>query len=294
MIIYKAENLINHKVYVGKTSNTLEHRRWGHFSAARKGIKTIFHNAIRKYGIDCFKFSVLCKCSSSENLNRREKYFITTLDSMTPNGYNMTKGGDGLSKGSPGPNKGRVWPQEMRDRISKTLTGRKQSCETKEKRAESLKKSYREGRRTSWNKGLTKETNNSVASCAKKIKSRVPWNKGLKGFLKGKTSWNKGLTKKDHPSIANQANKISGFPAWNKGLTKETDERVAMYCGNNSSQFSKGHISWNKGLNVVHSEESNLKRSLTMKGKPKSERTIQNMIMAQQLRRSKERVKEAA
>jgi len=59
------------------------------------------------------------------------------------------------------------------------------------------------------------------------------------------------------------------------------------------SETLKGNIPWNKGLNVTHSEESNLKRSLTMKGRPKSQETIQNMILAQQARRNKERMMEA-
>jgi len=41
-----------------------------------------------------------------------------------------------------------------------------------------------------------------------------------------RSSWNKGLTKETHPSIARQSRKVSGRPAWNKGLTKETDDRI--------------------------------------------------------------------
>ena len=293
MIIYKAENLINHKVYVGKTVNTLEHRRWGHFNAARKGFKTIFYNAIRKYGEDNFKFSVLDSCESTKDLNEREKYFIKTLDSMTPNGYNMTKGGDGQSKGWDSPMKGITLKDETKEKISKTLIGRKQSCETKEKRALSLKKAYREGKTVSWNKGLTKETNISVASYSEKIKGNVAWNKDLKGFLKGRPAWNAGLTKDTDSRLLKQAEKVSGKPSWNAGLTKETDERVKQYAETlvnspNSHVFKKGQKAWNEGIPTIHSEESNQKRSITMQGKKKSPETIANMKIAQRERRLKE------
>lgn len=47
--------------------------------------------------------------------------------------------------------------------------------------------------------------------------------------LKGRSSWNAGLTKHDNLSVAAQAEKVKGLPIWNKGLTKETDSRVAGY-----------------------------------------------------------------
>lgn len=288
MVIYKAENLINHKVYIGKTANALERRKWQHFNAARKGIKTIFYSALRKYGEDNFQFSVLDSCESLDDLNEREKYFIKALNCEAPKGYNMTKGGDGLAKGSVGPNKGRVWPQEMRDRISKSLTGKKQSRETNEKRSLSLKKAYQVGKKVAWNKGLTKETSHAIAVRAEKMKGRPAWNKGLKGFLKGRIAWNSGLTKQDHPSIARQADKISGLPAWNKGLTKDNDERVKKY-SRKLSETMKGCVPWNKGLKMIHSEESNQKRSATMRGKKKSAETIMRMQIAQMNRRLQEK-----
>jgi len=293
MIIYKAENLINHKVYVGKTSNTLEYRQLGHFNAAKKGSKLVFHQAIRKYGIDCFKFSVLCKCSSLENLNRREKYFITSLDSMIPNGYNMTVGGDGQVKGWKSPTKGTHFHSEE----AKAIIREKRALqiiteETKQKQSESLKKAYSEGRRKSWNKGLTKETNASIKSRSEKIKGIPTWNKGMVGFLKGKKAWNTGLTKETDTRLLKQAEKIKGRPSWNKGLTKDTDERVRKYAQSLSNTMM-GHIPWNKGISYPQTEESNRKRSETMKGIPKSEETRLRMTEAQQLRRSQERMKEA-
>jgi group I intron endonuclease len=294
MIVYKAENLINKKVYIGRTVCPIEDRQWGHVNAAKKNSKTVFHNAIRKHGADNFQFSVLCQCDSYEEMNEKEKYFISLLDSQIPNGYNMTPGGDGLPKGWKSPMKGiHFLSDEAKEKISKSLMGKKQSEETRKKRSESLKQAYREGRRISWNKGLTKETNASVK--VQGSNGHVAWNKGLKGFLKGRVAWNKGLTKATDSRLIKQAEKITGNVAWNKGLTKDTDMRVKQYSDSlsnslSSGVFKKGQKPWNKGLKMVHSEESNQKRSVTLKGKKKPAETIVRMKIAQIERRLKEKL----
>ena len=57
MIIYKATNKINGKVYIGQTINSLEHRKSGHEREARyqKETSVYFHNALLKYGFYNFK-----------------------------------------------------------------------------------------------------------------------------------------------------------------------------------------------------------------------------------------------
>jgi group I intron endonuclease len=289
MIIYKAENLINGRLYIGKTCGNLANRQWGHFNSARIGIRTIFHNAIRKYGKDNFKFSVLDNELLFESeLNEREKFYIKQFNSQIPNGYNMTDGGDGQSLGWQSPMKGiHFLSDEAKEKLRRANLGKKQSEETKRKRSDSLKKAYAEGRRISWNKGLTKETNASVK--AQGGNGHVAWNKGLKGFLKGRVTWNKGLTKATDSRLLKQAEKVTGKPAWNKGLTKDTDVRMKII-SEKVSKTLQGNTPWNKGLKMVHSEESNQKRSMTMQGKKKSVETIMHMKVAQMNRRLKEQL----
>lgn len=55
--IYKFENKINGKVYIGKTKNIKE-RIYQH-NHITKNKNTKFGNAIRKYGIDMFNFDIL-------------------------------------------------------------------------------------------------------------------------------------------------------------------------------------------------------------------------------------------
>ena len=54
LIIYKATNLVNGKIYIGQTINTLEYRKNQHFREARceKRKNIYFHNALNKYGED--------------------------------------------------------------------------------------------------------------------------------------------------------------------------------------------------------------------------------------------------
>ena len=295
MIIYKAENKINGRIYIGKTVSDLTCRKRGHFKSAEKDSKLVFHCAIRKYGEENFEFSVLEECSSEFDLNTKEKLYISKYDSILPNGYNMTPGGDGHTKGYKSPVKGRhIQTEESKKIIREKRALQVFSEESNLKRGRSIKRAYDEGRRKPWNKGLKKETSPSVAAQGSFKRGHVPWNKGLKGFMKGRKAWNSGSTKETDPRLCKQAEKVTGRPSWNKGLKKETDPRVAQYAESliNSTApgvWKKGQAAWNKGISYPQTEESNLKRSATMKGIPKSEKVRQNMILAQQARRKAER-----
>lgn len=103
------------------------------------------------------------------------------------------------------------------------------------------KELYCIGKMSSWNKGLTKETDERIRKASKKQsedKKRL--------FKEGKLN------------------------IWNKGLTKE-DPRVAKYCnseGFKKNQFKKGMKSFLKGLNKENSEiirKASLKQSETKK-----------------------------
>ena len=92
--IYIITNNINKKVYIGQT-NDPKRREREHFSFGyikdKKEIK-ILYNAMIKYGIQNFNFSIIE--GPVENYNEREKFWIEHYNSLTPNGYNMTKGGE--------------------------------------------------------------------------------------------------------------------------------------------------------------------------------------------------------
>lgn len=57
----------------------------------------MFHCAIRKYGEDAFTWEIIDTAMTEDELNEKEKYWISSHDSFN-NGYNMTEGGDGFSR----------------------------------------------------------------------------------------------------------------------------------------------------------------------------------------------------
>jgi group I intron endonuclease len=96
MIIYKATNLINNKIYIGKTVYTLKKRKRRHIlDAVNKRNKMLIAAAIRKYGEENFTWETVDRCLFTESLIELEKYYIKKFDSMVPRGYNVTPGGDG-------------------------------------------------------------------------------------------------------------------------------------------------------------------------------------------------------
>lgn len=92
MIIYSFTNKINGKKYIGQTCKTLEYRVAQHINYANNGHGFKLHEAIRKYGIDNFDIKVECSCSSIDELNLKEIFYINKYDSIN-NGYNLAPGG---------------------------------------------------------------------------------------------------------------------------------------------------------------------------------------------------------
>lgn len=96
MIIYKATNLINGKVYIGQTRQKLARRIDQHFSRADNSNRSsYFINAIRKYKRSDFIWVILSTEESIEQLNEKEKYFIKLFKSdIKEYGYNLESGGN--------------------------------------------------------------------------------------------------------------------------------------------------------------------------------------------------------
>lgn len=95
MIIYKATNIVNNKVYIGQTIVSFNERVYEHTRRALKNKDSIyFHRAIKKYGKNNFIFEEIDKCESFDELNYFEKYWIKFYRSNNKKyGYNLTSGG---------------------------------------------------------------------------------------------------------------------------------------------------------------------------------------------------------
>lgn len=95
--IYKITNILNDKIYIGKTNSTIE-QRWKQHCSDRKRTcceKRPLYDAMNKYGIENFTIEEVEQCSPEE-ASEREKYWIEYYGSFK-NGYNATSGGDGKS-----------------------------------------------------------------------------------------------------------------------------------------------------------------------------------------------------
>lgn len=100
MIIYKATSPSG-KIYIGKTVQLLCQRKGHHKQAANKSNKGgKFITAIRKYGIDNFKWEVLETTNDYDILNALECWYIEHYDSINK-GYNICIGGDIGTTGMP-------------------------------------------------------------------------------------------------------------------------------------------------------------------------------------------------
>ena len=95
--IYKIANLINGKVYIGKSVDILNKRWPYHKYLLNNGTHSNTHlqNSWNKYGESNFEFSIIHECGLDE-LDKYEIYYIDLYKSHFMDfGYNKTYGGDG-------------------------------------------------------------------------------------------------------------------------------------------------------------------------------------------------------
>lgn len=82
--IYKIENLINGKVYIGQSIHI--ERRWQEH--CQPSSRSLVGKAIQKYGKEHFTFQILEECAE-EQLDEIEERYISEYNSVVPNGYNI-------------------------------------------------------------------------------------------------------------------------------------------------------------------------------------------------------------
>lgn len=114
-IIYKATNITNDKAYIGQTILSLSERRGRHIADISR-LNTYFSRALKKYGPENFRWEIVSKCYSAEELNNIEIEMIEKYDTFG-NGYNLTKGGEG--------NVGFKYTKESKKKLSEGKKGEK-------------------------------------------------------------------------------------------------------------------------------------------------------------------------
>lgn len=96
MIIYKATNKNNGKVYIGATTKSLDERIKYHIKDAFRDDRTLgsFQKALVKYGLSSFDFEEIERVSTKEEMYDREQYWIKHYGSTDNKfGYNLDSGG---------------------------------------------------------------------------------------------------------------------------------------------------------------------------------------------------------
>lgn len=122
----------NGKVYVGITSN-VRRRVNAHRSAAARNFDFPVSRAIAKFGWDTVKFEILV-IGPYDYIRQLESTAIAVFNSRIPNGYNVAEGGELAPSLSP----------EVRAKISKANTGKKQSPSQLEKQSERMRKLWQD------------------------------------------------------------------------------------------------------------------------------------------------------
>ena len=92
-IVYKIENKVNGKVYIGQTITTLKNRWRQHIQSA-SGCFAL-SAAFKKYGQDNFSIEEIAVAHDQEDLDLKEIEAIRQYNSVYPNGYNLRHGGLG-------------------------------------------------------------------------------------------------------------------------------------------------------------------------------------------------------
>lgn len=83
--IYKIENLLNNKIYIGQSIHI--EKRWQEHCKA--STHSLIAKAIKKYGKENFSFQILEEVSDITELNSLESKYIQQFNSLIPNGYNI-------------------------------------------------------------------------------------------------------------------------------------------------------------------------------------------------------------
>lgn len=178
-IIYKVTNNINQKVYIGKTSRTLEERKKEHISHI-KSENYYFHNALRKYGVENFTWEIIEEVEQ-ELENERERYWIEYYQSYEnkDKGYNLTPGGEGYKLS-----------EETKQKISKANTGKVRTPEMRKRLSEvKLKLHFKHSEEAKQKMGTMRKGRKLSPETIEKLKQveRTPeWKEKISKALKGR------------------------------------------------------------------------------------------------------------
>lgn len=226
MIIYKTTNKINGKIYIGQDKNN---------NPDYLGSGKIIRQSIEKYGAENFEKEILEECTTKEQLDLSEIYWIAYYNSTNREiGYNIAKGGTGGDTISKHPDKNLI-----SKKISKSNKGRKPWNTGTKGKIIWTEESKRKNRESNLGKRLSEEAKKKISIAKKK--------------------WWKNLSPEEREyESKRRSEKMKG-----RKMPPKTEEQ------------RKKHSEWMKENNPMfwynHTRETREKIRLANLGKPKSE-----------------------
>ena len=251
MIIYKIENKINGKIYIGQTKKDINKRVIEHI----RNDKFYIGRALNKYGIELFAVSIIDIAYDSKTLNKKEKYWIKFHNCIVPNGYNFTEGGGGI--------RGLRHSEQTKLKIGKSNTGKIRSKKIREKlsiihKQIPIPKETREKMsETRKGKHLSEETRQKISIALIGKHPSEETRKKISESQRGENNHNYGK----HPSDEvrrkiSEATRGENNPNYGKCVSEEVRKKMSIaHSGENHPMYGK-----------KHSKESRLKMSKAHKG----------------------------
>lgn len=209
--VYGWYNKVNNKWYIGSSRN-IKARYLAHLKVLKEGTHWNKHllSAWKKYGEESFDFIILEQYIDVKELHIREQYHMDGKKSYLPEyGYNATR------HALPGvDNRGRKLPpqsEETKEKRRRSLIGKNKGKKYKHTLEQNRQKSLRQlGKKKNKYKSWSEED---------KLDHSKAMVEGYKnGTLK---SWNKGLTKETDERVMNQSHTLSRTIEENKTKVKE-------------------------------------------------------------------------
>ena len=232
--IYILTNKINNKQYVGQTICEDINKRWNQYKKIDKQcIGRCLYNALIKYGINNFKFQIICICFD-EDCNTYEKEYIKKYNTIAPNGYNLMDGGNN-SKHHP----------ETIELIRATLKGRLTRPITDAIRLK-LSESLRGDKNPNFGKKMSEEQKKKLSEIriqllkdGKILKNKIT-EKQLNALEKGRELIRRKVGKFDNNNLLEQFDSITEASN-NTNISYSTISKV---CNNTKGHKTAGGFIW--------------------------------------------------
>jgi len=229
--IYLLINKTNNKKYIGQTVCDDINTRWKQYKSMDKSsIGRCLYNSFQKYGINNFKFKIICVCFN-EDCNKFEKEYIKKYNTISPNGYNLMEGGNN-SKHHP----------DTIELIRASLKGRITSPITDEIRKK-ISESLKGDKNPNYGKKMSEEQKDKISNTLKNKKRYTITEKQLEGLAKGRLN---NRNKRKVAKFDNNNNLLEKYNSVSEAskLTNISRQTISKVCNNIISYKKAGGFIW--------------------------------------------------